>query len=142
MPMKGGDMAAKAAGTVLQPLDSGAMLAGFEKMLAPVVADLAEARKALKDQGDLIDQMASAPDPRYAPFKAVAAGGVLPKAMQAEPAAPQQTAVEKAAGNVQATLLRDLQYQARNDPDPGKREVAWQALTEMLHMPGTGAAAR
>jgi hypothetical protein len=62
--------------------------------------------------------------------------------MQAETAAAQQTAVEKAASNVQATLLRDLQYQARNDPDPGKREVAWQALTEMLHMPGTGAAAR
>jgi hypothetical protein len=135
MADKAADVLPAVAGLPVPMLDAAALQAAVEKALAPLAAKLAE-------QGDLIDQMASAPDPRYAPFKAVAAGGVLPKAMQAETAAAQQTAVEKAASNVQATLLRDLQYQARNDPDPGKREVAWQALTEMLHMPGTGAAAR
>ena len=132
--MKGG-MAAKAADPLpavaalpVPSLDAAALQAAVEKAIAPLAA-------RLEQQGDLIDQMASAPDPRYAPFKAVAAGGVLPKAMQPAPA-PQQGVVEKAASNVQETLLRDLQYQARNDPDPGKREVAWQELTRLLNVAG------
>ena len=135
MPMKGG-MAAKAADPLpavaalpVPSLDAAALQAAVEKAIAPLAA-------RLEQQGDLIDQMASAPDPRYAPFKAVAAGGVLPKAMQAAPAVPQQTAVEKAASAVQETLLRDLQYQARNDPDSGKRETAWAMLTQMMGVPG------
>jgi hypothetical protein len=129
--MSGAGKAAGAGPQGYPVLTADGLEAAVAKAMAPLAAGLAETRKALKDQGDLIDQMASAPDPRYAPFKAVAAGGVLPKALAAPPQ-PVQSAVEKAASGVQDTLLRDLQYQARNDPDPGKREVAWTALTQML----------
>jgi hypothetical protein len=101
--------------------------AAVTEATAPLTAKVAE-------QGALIDQMAAAPDPRYAPFKAVAAGGILPKAAGAQ--APERTAVEKAAGRVQETLLADLQHQARNDPDPAKRETAWNALSSLLAIPG------
>jgi hypothetical protein len=135
MPVKG-DMAAKAADPLpvvaalpVPSLDAAALQAAVEKAVAPLAAKL-------EQQGELIDQMASAPDPRYAPFKAVGAGGVRPKAMQPSPAVPERSAVEKAASNVQESLIRDLQHQARNDPDPGKREVAWQELTRLLNVAG------
>jgi hypothetical protein len=135
MPMKGAD---KAAGPALPEVTALVPVSDdqAEVIKAAVAAAIAPLAAQLKEQGELIDQMAAAPDPRYAPFKAVAAGGVLPKAMQAAPEVPQQTAVQKAASNVQASLIAELQDQARNNPDPGKREVAWAELTRLLNVAG------
>ncbi len=95
--------------------------------------------RQLKEQGELIDQMAAAPDPRYAPFKAVASGGILPKSAGSG-VEPPQSPIEKASHLVQNSMLSDLQHQARNDPDPAKRELAWTMITSLLKLPSAAAA--
>jgi hypothetical protein len=110
--------------------------AAVTEAIAPLAAQIKAQAERLAEQGDLIDQMAAAPDPRYAPFKGVGAGGVLPKA-----AAPvvEKTVVEQQSAMVQAGLLAEFQRQAREDPDPAKRETAWKVLAGMLSLPGGSA---
>ena len=110
--------------------------AAVTEAIAPLAAQIKAQAEKLAEQGDLIDQMAAAPDPRYAPFKGVGAGGVLPKT-----AAPvvEKTVVEQQSAMVQAGLLAEFQRQAREDPDPAKRETAWKVLAGMLSLPGGSA---
>jgi len=113
------------------PLGADVIKTAVAEALAPLAAQLKAQQDTLREQGELIDQMAAAPDPRYAPFKAVAAGGVLPKAAAA---APAESPVEKARNAAQTGLLAEMQHQARYDPDPGTREAAWATIKEMLSL--------
>jgi len=99
------------------------------KQIGDLQAELAKSRRDYDELRTQVEEMAAAPDPRYAPFKGVMSG--YPPARQAEPA----SAVQKAANAAQSTLLDDLNKTWRYDPDPAARENAYAAIRKILGLP-------
>ena len=103
------------------------------KALAQIGDLRAQLDKSRSDHAELasrVEEMAAAPDPRYAPFKGIVSG-YPPARTPAEPA----SAVQKAASTAQGTLLNDLTNTWRTDPDPATRENAYKAIQRMLGLP-------
>ena len=137
-PQKGAtvtETAPAVAGPVVTPL---APALDTEAVAEAVKAAVAPLARQLEEQRRLIDEMGSAPDPRYAPFKAVALGGVLPKAAGA---GEDGDSVAKAADGARGLVLAELQSQIRGSGDPNVREAAWRAYNKMLKLAGASAPA-
>ena len=99
------------------------------KQIGDLQDQLDKSRRDMTELQAQVEEMAAAPDPRYAPFKGVMSG--YPPARQAEPA----SAVQKAADTAQSTLLDDLNKTWRYDPDPAARENAYAAIRKILGLP-------
>ena len=101
------------------------------KQIGDLQNQLDKSRRDYEQLAARVEEMATAPDPRQAPFKGVMAG--YPPART--PAAPA-SAIQKAADTAQGTLLTDLQTTWLSDPDPATRENAYRAIRHMLDLPG------
>ena len=101
------------------------------KQIGDLQTQLDKSRSDMAELTSRVEEMASAPDPRYAPFKGIVSGYPPARTPQAEPA----SAVQKAASTAQGTLLNDLNITWRTDPDPAARENAYKAITKLLGLP-------
>lgn len=107
--------------------------------VSPLVDEVAGLRKSLKAERrhvaqlqKVVDALADLPDPRTTPWQGGplerVAGGVT-KTANGAPAAARSIA--ESAARTQLMMMRELEAQARTNPDPAQREVAWTALAKM-----------
>lgn len=110
-------------------LDAAAVQDIVTKAVAAAVAERDEAhlaavtelQKTLKKQGKMLDSIAAQPDP-VAPYRGVA----LMNSPQ-----PGAEVVKSSAERSRENLAALLYEQARKDPNPAQREVAWAELNKM-----------
>lgn len=72
-----------------------------------------------------VDAMATLPDPTVAAFKGVALTHPVNKG------ATSARTVAETAEQTQLMMMRELEKQIRNNPDPSQREAAWSSLMQM-----------
>lgn len=101
---------------------------GLVEQLAEITKTLGEEQRKTKKLTKAIDALSSLPDPNVAAFRGV----VLNPATQ-KSSAPRDAVltVAETAERTQATYMRALHEEARDNPDPGQREAAWAKLYEM-----------
>lgn len=82
--------------------------------------------KQLKKLQETVESLGEMADPNVAAFR-----GVAQNAFKSRTAVPDAVTVAQAAERTQSLMMRELELQARNSPDPVQREAAWSALTKM-----------
>lgn len=86
------------------------------------LAEVKELQKAMKKQGKMLDAIAAQPDP-VAPYRGVA--------LMNSPRPGAEVIQKSSAERSRENLAQLLYEQARRDPDPSQREVAWAELNKM-----------
>ena len=128
-PVKFTDVAGRIAPSapVVTAFDPEALKTAMTEATAPLLERIAAQDKTLRKQRKAIDAIASQPDTSQAPLRGVA----LNKSQTpAAPAGP--LGVAKSAERAQAAELALLYQDWRNNPDPGLREAAYGAITNLL----------
>jgi hypothetical protein len=109
--------------------DTEVIKAAVAAATAPLITQLEAQSKALKKQAKLLDNLAGQPDPNGPARKRRSDPvGPVPQ-ISAAPAEPL-TANKRAALAQEADLAEWLGM-FRNDPDPARREVAWQEMNRL-----------
>lgn len=122
---------AKAAAPVeAAPVDIAALLQGMKDEFSAELKTLTKSLKAERKRNEqlqaTVDSMAALPDPNVAAFKGVALTHPIHKG-----ASPTARSVAETAEQTQLMMMRELETQFRNSPDPAQREAAWSSLMKM-----------
>jgi hypothetical protein len=107
-------------------VDPDVIKAAVAEATAPLAAKIAE-------QAKLLDQLAELPDPREAAFRGVAHQTTTATKTAGLPAGARTVA--ESAEQAQFAVMRAMQEEARNNPDPAQREAAWAHLYKMAGLP-------
>ena len=103
-----------------------AMKDEFSAELKTLTKSLKAERKRNQQLQETVDSMAALPDPNVAAFKGVALTHPINKG-----ASPTARSVAETAEQTQMMMMRELETQFRNSPDPAQREAAWSSLMKM-----------
>jgi hypothetical protein len=139
------EKAAGATGILDADLIKTAAAEAISPLVASLQADLAAARQQITEQGELLtkqakqlkeirktaDAIADQPDPNVTAYRGVALAG-LPKT--SSPAG--MPTVAQRAEHAQASVFNAMVETWRSDPDPGRREEAYQVLKSMTGLNG------
>lgn len=110
------------------------MRADFTEKLDTITKALSEERAGRAQLQATVDALGDLPDPATAPFKGVAYQTTATKTA-GRPAGARTVA--ETAEQTQMAMMRAMQDQARNSPNPGDREAAWAQLYKMNGLPTT-----